>query len=462
MKIKKLILTLPLLLIFIDCDNFLDIQPKGEVIPETLEDFRALMTNAYRENSFATSNLNLNIMFRTDQIKYIPEKDDSGDIKYHYLWNDDVSYPYQSFYKIIFLVNHILHKGNEVIKPSSEKEQLIGEALALRAYTYFILVNLYGKPYNVETAASDIGVPLVLEADMTRDFKPQSVQKVYDQILIDMEASQDHLNKSVPADHTPFEKTETGLNYRFSIVALYAMKARVNLYMKRYETAVENADKALSIKNTLVNFNKEEDFTWSDIPDAQDSQENLLALQVQTIVKLPSNLYVSEHLLNLYDQSDVRGYIYYYKEKEEDENMKILKLSSYIESYSYVHESSFFRVGELYLNKAEALLYMGSISESKTVLLELIKNRYNTANINDKINVIKTMDKEAYIAELFAERERELAFEGHRWFDLRRTTQKEIHHVYEGKDYILHENDSRYTLPFPKEAILINPFLNPS
>lgn len=48
------------------------------------------------------------------------------------------------------------------------------------------------------------------------------------------------------------------------------------------------------------------------------------------------------------------------------------------------------------------------------------------------------------------ERQREVAFEGYRWFDLRRNDQKEIKHTYNDVERILQKNDPRYTIAFPK------------
>ena len=69
------------------------------------------------------------------------------------------------------------------------------------------------------------------------------------------------------------------------------------------------------------------------------------------------------------------------------------------------------------------------------------------------------MEKDALITEILEERARELAFEGHRWFDLRRTTRPRIQKVIDGQTYILEENDSRYTLRIPQAAIDANPGL---
>lgn len=66
---------------------------------------------------------------------------------------------------------------------------------------------------------------------------------------------------------------------------------------------------------------------------------------------------------------------------------------------------------------------------------------------------------EPRIAEIQEERTKELAFEGHRWFDLRRTTRPRIEKVIDGKTYILEKDDARYTLRIPQAAIDANPEL---
>ena len=69
------------------------------------------------------------------------------------------------------------------------------------------------------------------------------------------------------------------------------------------------------------------------------------------------------------------------------------------------------------------------------------------------------MNQNNLIKEILNERARELAFEGHRWFDLRRTTRPSIQKVIDGQSYTLEENDARYTLRIPQAAIDANPGL---
>ena len=73
------------------------------------------------------------------------------------------------------------------------------------------------------------------------------------------------------------------------------------------------------------------------------------------------------------------------------------------------------RYPEVILNKAEALAMLGRENDSKACLQELRGNRFKVADLQ---SVIETGDD--YMTFVRDERRRELCFEGHRWFDLRR------------------------------------------
>ena len=79
-----------------------------------------------------------------------------------------------------------------------------------------------------------------------------------------------------------------------------------------------------------------------------------------------------------------------------------------------------FRVGEIYLTAAEAAARLGELSQARTRLLELMRKRYAPEAYEAKSVVVNAMDKEALVQEILDERARELAFEGHRFFDVRR------------------------------------------
>ena len=124
-----------------------------------------------------------------------------------------------------------------------------------------------------------------------------------------------------------------------------------------------------------------------------------------------------------------------------------------------------FRSAEIYLIAAEAAAHVnGKLDIAKTRLKELMKNRLAESYYSQKASEIDGMSQEALITEIADERARELALEGHRWYDLRRTTRPEIVKTYKNQEGItvtktLMQDDSRYTISFPSEATTNNPNL---
>lgn len=88
-----------------------------------------------------------------------------------------------------------------------------------------------------------------------------------------------------------------------------------------------------------------------------------------------------------------------------------------------------------------------------------MEKRYTPEGYAQKVTAVNAMNKEALITEILEERARELAFEGHRWFDLRRTTRPAIVRIVGGTTYTLQQDDARYTLGIPRVATDANPGL---
>ncbi len=422
----------------LSCEDYLDIKPIGKVIPETLADFRAVLTkgyDVYPDHKSLTT-------VRGDELILNEFSDDLIYFKDIYTWNDvnpdriTTSFQYADLYNSIFYANVIISEGSKKLEPSVEKDQLIGEAYALRAMAYFDLINLFAKPYDVSTSATDRGVPLALTIDLEQVYSPETVAAIYNQIISDKESAKSLLKE----DTQP-----TGINYRFSKASLYTMESRIFLYQKEWNKALESADKALTYKNALVDLN-----STAVLPNNFDTVESILALEDVFINRLKSASLASPLLTDAYDKTtDLRFPIYF---QTNGNDYKIRKGGE-------LNQKCSFRTSELYLTKAEATAHLNDLSTAKATILTFIKNRYTAAGFDQLTSSVNAMTQIELLDFIAKERQREFAAEGHRWFDLRRTTQKQINHTLSGQQYTLIKNDPRYTLPFPADARLNNPEL---
>ena len=422
----------------VSCDHYLDVEPVGKVIPETLTDYRAVMTRGY---SITAIHKALSAI-RADELVLDEFNDNATFYRDHYIWKDvnpdktTNSFPYAALYNRIFYTNVIINEASAKLAPSAEKDQLIGEAYALRALTYFDLLNIFSKPYNAATAATDKGVPLALKIDLEQAYVPQSVAVIYDQILSDNEEAKKLLN---------LDTQTTGINYRFSKAALYAMESRIFLYRKEWAKAIAAADKAMTYKSALINLN-----TTAALPNLYNGPESILALEDPFFNLLKGTSYAAPTLTGVYDKTnDLRFALYY---QASGSRFRFKKGGD-------IAQKCTFRTAELYLTKAEASAQLSDLPTARTTLITFIKNRYNATAFNTLSTSIAAMTQTQLLDFVAQERQREFAVEGHRWFDLRRTTQQQINHTFNDQDYTLIENDPRYTLPFPLDARLNNPEL---
>ena len=417
------------------CERFLDITPTGRIIPQTEEDFRALLTRAY--NIYPSHKALANL--KTDEVKAGTTNES---LKTIFTWSEaspfpgSKDFPYISFYQTIFYSNYIIENTLRYNTSTAEINQILGEAYALSAYTYFELINLYAPVYTGSNGSVK-AVPLVTSPQLEGNFPRATLDDVYGQILSDLDTALTLLNKN---------EFDEGYNYRFTTVAAHALKARVYQYRRDWANALAEAETVLAAKSTLVDFNA---FTF--LPSSYKSVESIMNLDAGVTSETNRFSLVSDEHLALFDRTNDLRFAQYFVAS--GTNYRTKKFSS-----SNEFKVSF-RVGEIMLIKAEALAKLGRETDSKNTLLALATKRYNSTGLANFTTTINGLSGDAYYTELLKERARETSFEGLRWFDLRRTTQPSIIHVYDGTTYTLSSGDARYTLPFPREARLKNPNL---
>lgn len=445
-------------LLWSGCSDFLNEESQDEVIPKTVTDFsELLMGSGYpdvssyagaicaqldddKEMNWLGQELSGNVLGSTAAEEWYPM----------FTWQPDMfrrnegvvlaSTEYYQFYERIKGCNAVLDYIGDAIGTEAEREKVKAEALALRAYYYFWLVNLYGEPYNYNKTALGVPLKLVSAVDEEIGGPRETVEKVYERILEDLNASA-----------RLFEKYEVVIgNYRINLPAVKVLLSRVYLYMEQWDDAVQAATEAIRLGKGLSDLASLEDSEFGGM-NSYTMTETLWIFGA-SIANFSNAFTFSSDLLNLYTANDKRMGMYITEDYTWDGTI----LRGYIfNKCSATNEpGQCLRLAEAYLNRAEAYAQMpDKRTEALSDLNELRSKRivgYVDVNITNPEALLDTIRKE---------RRLELCFEGHRWFDLRRYGMPEVKHVYQESEtapkmvYTLKEQDRMYTLPIPPSVM---------
>jgi hypothetical protein len=122
------------------------------------------------------------------------------------------------------------------------------EALLIRAYSHFCLVNMFSEAWkSPEKSKNDIGIPYVKEVEdrVTKHYDRGNVAEVYDNIQADLEEGLANLS----------EEYYTVPKWHFNVNAAHAFAARFYLYKRDWAKVVEHANAVLGTDNsTLMNM----------------------------------------------------------------------------------------------------------------------------------------------------------------------------------------------------------------
>lgn len=142
-------------------------------------------------------------------------------------------------YKGIVNANKVIDKAE---RGTPRLNHVIGEMHYLRAFFYFNLVNIWGRPY-AQDPSQNLGVPIILDAEPDADNLPPraTVKEVYDQILSDLTSAAELMSE--------FKRIDAEYNIYASEQAANALLSRVYLYMEDNVKAEEYATKVIDSKN---------------------------------------------------------------------------------------------------------------------------------------------------------------------------------------------------------------------
>lgn len=234
--------TMAVCLLLAGCDTFLGHEPDDRLKINTLERVAQTVTGAYNDFGVRFTDISSDNAGLVDGVYYteIPMED-------LYTWNRDIrNQEHQDSpggywiyaYRAVSNVNIAL-EALEALEPE-EKESaragaIRGEALILRSYYHFMLVNIFAPHYDALTAATTPGVPYVKEVEtkLIVDYPRASVEEVYRQAEADLLEG----IRLVEANKGEFSNNK----YHFTFPTVYLYASRFYLFRNRDNADVEAA-----------------------------------------------------------------------------------------------------------------------------------------------------------------------------------------------------------------------------
>ncbi|WP_161945871.1 RagB/SusD family nutrient uptake outer membrane protein [Culturomica massiliensis] len=456
----------------IGCSDYLGESPDNRIQLTEIEDYKALVTNAYP----GAYHLFTEIM--TDNYKYYdyPGTNNITIVEWFkpmYIWSDKYmqilavgpARAWEYYYGEIYKTNEVL-KGidNAEGKDEELRNQVKGEALLLRAYCHFMLVNLFGKQYNASTAATDLGVPYTTkpQEDNVAEYPRDNIKDVYDWIERDaLEGVALLVDKKV---NVP--------KYHFTKASAYAFLCRFYQFKEDWDNSIKYGEMSQTLNSTVREFVNDYNATFAkgDYDEFANSycsinKPNILLMnKVLEFNSYTTNGYYSnEFWATAYETNDYRNKIHnrYYPTTPIYKCRKFRNVSNGGYRYSDV---ALFTTEEVMLNLAEAYTRKTEPDHEKAIsLLNKIREKRfvpYTPLTSAALSLEGELGK-VLLAKVLHERRVELCYEGYRWFDCKRF-QIEIKHTTETGTYVLKGNDLRYVLQIPDAELSANPAMVPN
>ncbi|WP_420318015.1 RagB/SusD family nutrient uptake outer membrane protein [Ekhidna sp.] len=405
MKNIKILSTLFAFLIMFSCEDKLELQPAQSLsVSESLGDLDGLFTGligAYDElqdvNYYGRDQVVINEV-RADNV-YISINNSNrflNDFRYEYRANATQLAFWGDAYSLILRVNNILQNIDAAEGTQTDKDQIAGEALFLRAITHFDLVKTFALPYG--EGAGNPGVPVMLEPSISEPAR-NTVGEVYAQVIADLIEAKNLITE----DNGPYRATDDACD---------ALLARVYLYMEDYANAEASASAVIGAGYTLfdgtdlatfwgTHGTSEEIFTIRRLANETLGSDNLGQIFNPQGY---GDIRVSNDLINVYEAGDRRAAVDYYNQDGFNWVGKYLSQ----EGNPGLTNNKVFRLAEMYLIRAEARLLKASPDAAGALAdLDAVRTRAGLPSAGT-----------ATLAAIKQERRVELAFEGHRALDI--------------------------------------------
>jgi hypothetical protein len=454
-KINAILAILLIFVTTVSCDNYLDLRPQDGIVREefwkTKEDIRAAVIGIYSALlksppviKVPTDGTEYNVSeylfmygeFRADMVS--PggfTSTDQRDITTSNILSSNDLTSWAVFYRVINYCNTVIELAPAVLDtdPTLTKKQLnnyLSEALAIRAYLYFTLARTFKDvPLKLNATLSD-------QDNFQLATTPQS--QVFEQVEKDLALAEEYAVTDY--GDTPSNKG------RVTVYTINAMQTDVYLWMEKYTEALAAATKVTdSGKFALIPASS----SWFNKVFAQgNTTESIFEFQYSTTNLNPFyDMFYSrpEFLASPTVLEGVFGVDYANADNVDIRGVRCALIPGVNEIYKFTGLNTVdhkglqecdthwfvYRYADVLLLKAEALAELGKGQEALDIITNLRKER---KAISITAQVVDPANKSQLIDYILAERARELAFEGKRWFDVLRNARR---NNYERLDLLL-------------------------
>lgn len=400
--------------------------------------------------------------------------------------NTDITGVYAGLYQVIARCNFLLDNVDRVRQNTTDDDKLdqldmcCGEAYFARALAYSELIKMFCKAYESDDeAANELGVVLVSHYDTKEPIKRSSLKASYQFVLDDLDRAAQLLKLD-----DDYSTATDGVLYNsvyFTEYTVYALRARVALYMKNYEEAIKYSSKVIDSNYFIlssVNQAVSQGVSYYDYMWSSDNSTEVIWKVGFTINSYGGALgqiffnydfrsmkpdYVpATWVFSLYDAND-RRYEAFFKSFTTGHSHGLTwpLLTKYFGNDQFtenkiLHVSmpKVFRLSEQYLIRAEAYVMKNSPDYGKagkdiTTLRTARYTTYGGATTMTKDNAMDVIEKE---------RVKELYMEGFRLMDLKRwhkgfERKPQSQSLQSGSSLKVEKDDPLFVWPIPQHEL---------
>lgn len=360
-------------------------------------------------------------------------------------------------YYVISAANNVIDnlEGKESTDVSQQDlDNLRAEALFLRALAHFDLVRLYARSYAFN--ADGPGVPIILKTDATATEQParNTVKEVYEQVITDLKDAE-----QLMAD----DYIRTGVSDSRAVAnknVVRALLARAYLYSQQWQNAANYATLVINSGDyTMWEANELADAYAVDKPTSGEVIFEIYGARANSYDEYwegPAHMTspngyadcgASNDLYDIYEDGDARKELFQTHEDADGQYWTAKYIGKGLGTPE-VSNVIVLRLSEMYLIRAEAILNGASVT-GVTALSDL-----NVITSKRNAEPYTSAGSDA----VFMERRKELAFEGHLWFDASRTRRGITRTDYSGDavNQNIPADSYMFALPIAKRELDVN------